>query len=64
MKCQGFATVRSEVMSKEKHLCSCSTFSMRGSVAGEYVGVLKFSDVIQADAQANVIHDLFKEETR
>lgn len=35
---------------------------MRGSVPRKYVGVLQFSDVIQADAQADVIHNLLKEE--
>lgn len=36
---------------------------MRGSVPGKYVRILQLSDVIQADAQANIIHYLDKEET-
>lgn len=37
---------------------------MRGSVSGEDVGVLQFGDVIEADAQADVIHHLEREGNR
>ncbi len=34
------------------------TFGVRGSVPGEYVGILQFSDVVQADAEANIVDHL------
>lgn len=35
-----------------------STFGVRCAVSWEYVGILQFSDVIQADAQAHVVDHL------
>lgn len=34
------------------------TFGVWGSISWEYIGVLQFSDVIQADAQADIVDDL------
>lgn len=38
--------------------CFHQTFGVRSSVSREYIGILQFSDVIQADAQAHVVDHL------
>lgn len=36
----------------------CHTFSVGGSVSWEDIGIVQFSDVVQADAQANIVDHL------
>lgn len=36
------------------------TFGVRGSISWEYIGVLEFCDVVQADAESHVIDHLME----
>lgn len=36
------------------------TFGVRGSISWEYIGVLEFCDVVQADAESHVIDHLMQ----
>lgn len=49
---------------KSQFCRSHHTFSVWGSVPWEYVGILQFSDVVQADAEADVVDDLRRWEQR